>query len=94
MLTPYSKGYTRSQAMNNRLRIFAVIAMVAGLGVAACSKPEPPKPIISKTGRPETRSVEALNAVGYNGTAIRQKLDKALDANDAQTQKMNQAADQ
>jgi poly(3-hydroxybutyrate) depolymerase len=80
--------------MNNRWRIFALIGVVASLAVTACSKPEQPKPIISDTGRPETRSVEAANAVGYNGTAIRQKLDKALDANDAETKKIDQAADQ
>lgn len=82
--------------MNKGIRIFAVSSAVAvlGLGMAACTKQEPPKPIISDTGRPETRSVEAANAVGYNGTAMRQKLDKALDANDAQAKKMDQAANQ
>lgn len=80
--------------MVSRLHFYAVIGMVASLGVVACSKPEPPKPIISERGRPETRSVEAANAVGYNGTALRQKLDKALDANDARTQKIDQATDQ
>jgi hypothetical protein len=80
--------------MNNRMRIFAIMSLMMGLGITACSKPEPPKPIISDTGRPETRSVEAVNAIGYNGTAMRQKLDKALDANDAQTKKMNDEANQ
>ncbi len=82
--------------MNHTVRILTVLGMVGclGFGVAACSKEEPRKPIISDTGRPETRSVEAANAIGYNGTAMRKKLDKALDANDGQTQKMNQAADQ
>lgn len=48
---------------------------------AACSKePPPPKP---DTGRPETRSLEAADAMGYNGQAIRKKVDGALDANDA-----------
>lgn len=70
------------------------MASCLGFGIVGCSKPEPPKPIVSETGRPETRSVEAANAIGYNGTAMRQKLDKALDANDAQAQKMDQAADQ
>ncbi|GAC1373738.1 MAG: hypothetical protein NVS3B3_08390 [Aquirhabdus sp.] len=82
--------------MSHTFRMFTMLGMVGclGLGVVACSKEEPRKPLISNTGRPETRSVEAANAVGYNGTAMRKKLDKALDANDAQTQKMNQAADQ
>ena len=82
--------------MNNGIRIFAVSGVIAvlGLGMIACTKQEPPKPIVSDTGRPETRSVEAANAIGYNGTAMRQKLDKALDANDAQAKKMDQAASQ
>lgn len=82
--------------MNQTFRMLTMLGMVGclGFGVIACSKQEPPKPIVSDTGRPETRSVEAANAVGYNGTAMRQKLDKTLDANDAQTQKMNQAAEQ
>jgi len=80
--------------MNKKIRISAIFGVIVVLGLAACTKQEPPKPMISDTGRPETRSVEAANAVGYNGTAMRQKLDKALDANDAQTQKMDQAANQ
>lgn len=80
--------------MNNRIRISAIFGVIVVLGLAACTKQEPPKPMISDTGRPETRSVEAANAIGYNGTAMRQKLDKALDANDAQAQKMDQAANQ
>ncbi|MBC7751358.1 MAG: hypothetical protein H7Z73_06515 [Candidatus Saccharibacteria bacterium] len=85
-----------NKVMNQTGPLLSAVCLVGslGLGLTACSKPEPPKPIVSDTGRPETRSVEAANAVGYNGTAMRQKLDKALDANDAQTQKMNQAADQ
>jgi hypothetical protein len=80
--------------MNNRLHILTILGVVGCFGLVACSKEAPPKPIISDTGRPETRSVEAANAVGYNGTAMRQKLDKALDANDAEAKRMNQAAEQ
>lgn len=57
----------------------SVLTMV--LLLAACSKEPPPsKP---DTGRPETRSIEAADAVGYNGKEIRKKVDGALDANDA-----------
>lgn len=82
--------------MKNGVSTFAVMSMAACLGfsVTACSKQEPPKPIVSDNGRPETRSVEAANAIGYNGTAMRKKLDKALDANDAEAKKMDQAASQ
>ena len=34
-------------------------------------------------GRKETVDVQALDAVGYNGTAVRKSVDKVLDANDA-----------
>lgn len=82
--------------MDRTFRMFTMLGMVGclGFGIVACSKEQPPKPIVSDTGRPETRSVEAANAVGYNGSAMRQKLDKALDANDAMTKKMDQAAEQ
>lgn len=82
--------------MNHTFRILAMLGMVSclGFGIVACTKEEPPKPIISDTGRPETRSVEAANAVGYDGTAMRQKLDKALDANDAKTKQLDQTVEQ
>lgn len=82
--------------MNQTFRQLTMLGMVGCLafGIVACTKEEPPKPIVSDTGRPETRSVEAANAVGYDGTAMRQKLDKSLDANDAMNQKMSQEAEQ
>ena len=33
-------------------------------------------------GRKETVNVQALDAVGYNGTAVRKSVDKILDQND------------
>lgn len=61
-------------------KISVIVILVISM-IAACSKePPPPKP---DTGRAETRSLEAADAVGYNGKAIRQKVDGALDANDA-----------
>ncbi|MBH1969744.1 hypothetical protein FK216_00870 [Moraxellaceae bacterium AER2_44_116] len=56
------------------------VILVASM-MAACNKePTPPKP---DTGRPETRSLEAADAIGYNGKEIRKKVDGALNANDA-----------
>ncbi len=79
------------------IRGFALMWAVAGLILiqASCSKaPPPPKPTVADTGRPETRSLEAADAIGYNGKEVRHKLDKALDANDATTKQIDQAAEQ
>ena len=64
------------------MKIMSKISVILVASVmAACSKePPPPKP---DTGRPETRSLEAADAIGYNGEAVRTKVDGALDANDA-----------
>lgn len=39
-------------------------------------------------GRPETVNVQALDAVGYNGTAVRKTVDKVLDTNDQRNQEL------
>lgn len=55
------------------------------LALCACSAPAPPPAANTQTqdaGRPETKSIQAADAVGYDGTAIRGKVDTALDQND------------
>lgn len=42
-------------------------------------------------GRPETVNVQALDAVGYNGTAVRKSVDKVLDTNDQRNQELEKA---
>lgn len=67
--------------------------IVLALALGACSKePPPPKPV--DNGRPETRSLEAADAMGYNGKEVRQKVDKALDANDANIAAQREQLDQ
>ncbi|HEX5276150.1 MAG TPA: hypothetical protein VFW42_00605 [Fluviicoccus sp.] len=63
--------------------------------LAGCDQP-PPSGEIRKvdTGRKETRTLEAASAVGYDGKAIRQKVDKGLDANDEYNRKLQEQADQ
>ena len=61
-----------------------LLALLATSTLLACQKePEPAKAVVPDTGRAETKSIEAADAMGYNGKEIRQKLDGALDANDA-----------
>lgn len=42
-------------------------------------------------GRPETVNVQALDAVGYNGTAVRKAVDRVLDVNDQKQQELEKA---
>ncbi len=71
-----------------------VVATFMVSAIGACSKESPPQPVVQDTGRADTRSIEAANTVGYNGTAMRQKVDQSLNAKDAVTQQMNDAANQ
>jgi len=83
--------------MNRVSKTLLMGSLAAGLAFiqASCSKePPPPKPAVVDNGRPETRSIEAADSIGYNGKEIRHKLDKALDANDATSKQMDQAANQ
>lgn len=59
------------------------ILIVVLSALSACSANEPPPAAPAETtGRPETKSIQAADAVGYDGTAIRGKVDAALDQND------------
>ncbi len=73
--------------------MLALMLLVSG-GLVGCHKDLPPPHPTEDHGRPETKSIEGINAVGYNGTAVRQKLDKALNANDAANKQMDEAASQ
>ncbi|MDO8415984.1 MAG: hypothetical protein Q7S87_07205 [Agitococcus sp.] len=75
--------------MKNSKKISA-LALI--LWLSACSQ-EPP-PVKPDTGRPETRTLEAASAVGYDGKAIRKKVDGALDANDAHNAELEQQMQQ
>ena len=64
------------------------LILVAALLAGACSSkddaPPPPKP---KEGRAETQSIRNTQAIGYDGKAIADKVDNALNANDQQVKK-------
>lgn len=69
-------------------KISVCLAGVVLLLTACQKQPDPIK--AEDTGRPETKSIEAADAMGYNGKEIRQKVDGALDANDAHNAKLEQ----
>jgi hypothetical protein len=45
-------------------------------------------------GRPDTRAIEAAGAVGYDGSAMRRSVDKALNQNDARIAEQQKAIEQ
>jgi len=45
-------------------------------------------------GRSDTRAIEAASAVGYNGSAMRRSVDKALNQNDARNAEQQKAIEQ
>ncbi len=60
-------------------------------GLVACGSEADPKPVEKDTGREETKKVEALDAVGYDGSAIRKSIDKTLDKQDERNKELEEA---
>lgn len=58
---------------------------------AGCGPRDPDSGKVSDDGRKETRSIEAADTVGYEGKAIRKKVDHALDLNDQRTDELDKA---
>ena len=63
------------------MRTFIGIVALA-LVAAGCGKDEAPPPPKAREGRAETQSIRNTQAVGYDGKAIADKVDKALKANE------------
>ena len=77
--------------MNTKL---VVMTMVGAMALAACSpREEDQKPKVPE-GREETKGISNVDAVGYSGTPVRKKLDKALDENDQRKEVLDQAIEQ
>jgi len=73
-------------------RLALSLAVVA-VSLAACGKqPEAPKPG-EPQGRAESQPIRNTEAVGYAGDAIANKLDGALEANDARKAELDKAMD-
>lgn len=69
------------------------IALGAAMLLVACA-PREPEGKASDQGRPETKAIEAADPLGYEGKAIRKKVDQALDANDQRKDQLDRAIDQ
>lgn len=79
--------------MDTRLRL-TLAASFSAIALAACGPRDEDQPKKPDQGRAETRGISAVDAVGYSGTPVRRKLDKALDANDQHKDQLDQAIDQ
>ena len=74
------------------MRHFIVPAFIAtALLLPACGKKTPDTPVKPIAGREETQGIRNTDAVGYSGNAIADKVDGALNANDRQMEKTDQA---
>jgi len=71
--------------------IFLLVMAVAVLAAGCDYLKEAQKTGDSYQGRQETVNVQALDAVGYNGTAVRKVVDKVLDVNDQKQQELEKA---
>lgn len=66
--------------------------IVATLFLPACGKKTPDKPVEPIAGgREETQGIRRTDAIGYSGSAIANKVDGALNANDRQMEKTDEA---
>ncbi len=68
----------------------SIAILGAALLLGACSKPEEPVADHEPQGREETRGIRNTEAIGYSGSAIADKVDGALDANDARKSQLDQ----
>lgn len=74
------------------MRHFIVPAFIfSALLLSACGKKEPDTPVKPIAGREETQGIRRTDAIGYSGSAIANKVDGALNANDQQMEKTDQA---
>jgi hypothetical protein len=67
-----------------------VTALLMGCsgGTTRGNSPEPPK---AAEGRPDTKAVKALDAVGYDGDKVRQKLDNTLNKTEQRNKDLEDA---
>lgn len=74
------------------LRRLLVVAISLGL-IAGCGSGSPaPKAKDTAQGRAETKVVEGASAVGYNGSQMRKKIDKAIDRTEERSREIEKGA--
>jgi|GWRWMinimDraft_5_1066013.scaffolds.fasta_scaffold19822_2 PBP1b-binding outer membrane lipoprotein LpoB len=76
-----------------KTRAFVLLTSIALL-ISGCSEPSTPEVKAEDAekyqGREETKSLQNADNIGYDGTGIQKKLDKALDQNDQRAAELNE----
>ena len=75
-------------------RKLMIAAALSAMALTACMRDEVEQKKKPDQGRAETKGISAVDNVGYAGTAVRKKVDKALDANDQRKDQLDQAIEQ
>jgi Holliday junction resolvasome RuvABC DNA-binding subunit len=71
----------------------ALIAL-ACVALCGCSEKKAEPQAEEKTGRPDTKAVEAAGMVGYDGKQMRKAVDKALDKTEERNKELEDALKQ
>jgi hypothetical protein len=77
--------------MQKFLQAVAILYVAAIVGACSEKPPAAPPPPATNSGRPETASIRNTEAVGTGGQAIANKVDAALNANDASKENLDKA---
>jgi len=78
---------------NMKLYEHMIWASLLLVSIVGCySEPNEPKGKAKDQGREETKKIEAVGAVGYDGKAIRKQVDKMLDENERRIQELEEVA--
>ncbi len=64
--------------------------LLLAFGLAACGGKEPPAEPKKAEGREETKNIRNLDNIGVSGSAIANKVDGALNANDESARKLRE----
>ncbi len=79
--------------MKTTLISFAAVVALTAAGCGKQAQPQPQQPP-APPPRPETKAVEASSLVGYDGKAIRSKVDNVLNKNDERNKDLEDAMKQ
>ena len=73
-------------------KLLLVLPLLATLSACEIESSDAPAPVVE--GREETRGIRNTREIGVSGDAIADRVDSALDANEAHAQRMKELEEQ